>query len=157
MKREKALCCGRDQSKPFTTFLLSYVSIFRSMPKSRSQPGSNFVPNLIRAFYFSLFRLWGYKLSVLFSISLLILSIVAYHTPGPHQELIISIEKQVVWCLYWLGLGVLSSVGLGTGLHTFLLYLGPHIAAVTLAAYECGTLDFPSPPYPDRYSHFKVI
>lgn len=79
------------------------------------------------------------------------LSVVAYHIPGPHQELIISVEKQVIWCLYWLGLGVLSSVGLGTGLHTFLLYLGPHIAAVTLAAYECGTLDFPSPPYPDRY------
>ena len=49
----------------------------------------------------------------------------------------------------WVGLGVLSSVGLGTGLHTFLLYLGPHIAAVTLAAYECGSTDFPAPPYPD--------
>merc|ERR1712055_1123216 len=46
------------------------------------------------------------------------------------------------------GLGILSSVGLGTGLHTFILYLGPHIAAVTMAAYECGTLDFPEPPYP---------
>ncbi|EFX76232.1 hypothetical protein DAPPUDRAFT_199069 [Daphnia pulex] len=94
-------------------------------------------------------KLWGYKITVLFSIVFLMLSIVAYHTPGPHQELIVSVEKQVIWCLYWLGLGVLSSVGLGTGLHTFLLYLGPHIAAVTLAAYECGTLNFPSPPYPD--------
>ncbi|CAH2005432.1 unnamed protein product [Acanthoscelides obtectus] len=45
--------------------------------------------------------------------------------------------------------GILSSVGLGTGLHTFLLYLGPHIAAVTLAAYECESLNFPEPPYPD--------
>ena len=34
-------------------------------------------------------------------------------------------------CLWWVGLGVLSSVGLGTGLHTFILYLGPHIAAVS--------------------------
>jgi len=41
-------------------------------------------------------------------------------------------------------------VGLGTGLHTFLLYLGPHIAAVTMAAYECGSTDFPSPPYPSQ-------
>merc|ERR1712106_51807 len=40
--------------------------------------------------------------------------------------------------------------GLGTGLHTFLLYLGPHIAAVTMAAYECGSTDFPSPPYPSQ-------
>ncbi|XP_076081253.1 vacuole membrane protein 1-like isoform X1 [Mytilus galloprovincialis] len=53
-----------------------------------------------------------------------------------------------IWCAYWLGLGVLSSVGLGTGLHTFLLYLGPHIAAVTLAAYECKSTNFPEPPYP---------
>lgn len=42
-----------------------------------------------------------------------------------------------------------SSIGLGTGLHTFLLYLGPFIAQVTLAAYECNSLDFPEPPYPD--------
>ena len=47
-------------------------------------------------------------------------------------------------------LGVLSSVGLGTGLHTFLLFLGPFIARVTLAAYECGTTDFPEPPYPNE-------
>ena len=46
--------------------------------------------------------------------------------------------------------GILSSVGLGTGLHTFILYLGPHIAAVTLAAYECESLNFPEPPYPDE-------
>lgn len=52
--------------------------------------------------------------------------------------------------MYWVGLGVLSSVGLGTGLHTFVLYLGPHIAAVTMAAYECGALNFPEPPYPDQ-------
>ena len=33
--------------------------------------------------------------------------------------------------MWWVGLGVLSSVGLGTGLHTFLIYLGPHIAQVS--------------------------
>jgi len=33
------------------------------------------------------------------------------------------IEAQILWCGYWIGLGVLSSIGLGTGLHTFLLYL----------------------------------
>ena len=60
-----------------------------------------------------------------------------------------SAEAYILWCLWWVGLGVLSSVGLGTGLHTFLLYLGPHIAAVTMAAYECGSTDFPSPPYPE--------
>ena len=33
-----------------------------------------------------------------------------------------------VWMvLYWLGLGVMSSIGLGTGLHTGALYLAPHV------------------------------
>merc|ERR1719239_1438625 len=73
---------------------------------------------------------------------------VIHYTPGPHQTLVFSIEKYVLWCGWWVGLGILSSVGLGTGLHTFLLYLGPHIAAVTMAAYECGSLEFPAPPYP---------
>jgi len=27
---------------------------------------------------------------------------------------------------------------------------GPHIASVTLAAWECNSLDFPEPPYPDE-------
>ncbi|KAJ9582356.1 hypothetical protein L9F63_003316, partial [Diploptera punctata] len=69
---------------------------------------------------------------------------------GPHQQFVTAITKQFRWCSYWVGLGILSSVGLGTGLHTFLLYLGPHIASVTLAAYECGGLNFPEPPYPDE-------
>lgn len=72
-----------------------------------------------------------------------------YMYEGPHQLYIGGVEKYVLWCGYWVGLGILSSVGLGTGLHTFLLYLGPHIAKVTLAAWECGSLDFPEPPYPE--------
>jgi len=69
---------------------------------------------------------------------------------GSHQKYVTFAQKHLFWWGYWIGLGVLSSVGFGTGLHTFLLYLGPHIAAVTLAAYECGSLHFPEPPYPDE-------
>lgn len=43
---------------------------------------------------------------------------------------------------WWLFLGFLSSFGLGTGLHTFVLYLGPFIASATLAATECNRTDF---------------
>ncbi len=59
-------------------------------------------------------------------------------------------ERELLWWSYWVGLGVLSSVGLGTGLHTFLLYLGPFIASVTLAAFTCNSVDFPDPPYPNE-------
>ena len=34
--------------------------------------------------------------------------------------------------LYWTVLGILSSIGLGSGLHTFILYLAPHIVATTI-------------------------
>ncbi|KAH8276026.1 hypothetical protein KR018_012524 [Drosophila ironensis] len=78
----------------------------------------------------------------------LVFSIV-YKIDGPHQLAIEFVRRNTWFFVYWLGLGVLSSVGLGTGLHTFLLYLGPHIASVTLAAYECNSLRFPQPPYPD--------
>lgn len=54
------------------------------------------------------------------------------------------------WYFQWIGLGILSSIGLGFGMHTFVLFLAPHIASVTLAAQSCKSLDFPSPPYPDR-------
>ncbi|XP_017869540.1 PREDICTED: vacuole membrane protein 1 [Drosophila arizonae] len=74
---------------------------------------------------------------------------VIYKIDGPHQQIIELVHRNTWFFVYWLGLGVLSSVGLGTGLHTFLLYLGPHIASVTLAAYECNSLEFPQPPYPD--------
>ena len=33
---------------------------------------------------------------------------------------------------------------------------GPHIASVTLAAYECDSLKFPEPPYPDKFVHFSI-
>lgn len=89
------------------------------------------------------------KMSLLAVAVIAVLIYTSRHLEGPHQGKILEIEAYLLWCLWWVGLGVLSSVGLGTGLHTFLLYLGPHIASVTLASYECGTTDFPSPPYPD--------
>jgi len=73
---------------------------------------------------------------------------ILHNVSGSHQEFLGDWERYLLWCSWWVGLGILSSVGLGTGLHTFLLYLGPHIATVTMAAYECGTTDFPEPPYP---------
>ncbi|XP_066144868.1 vacuole membrane protein 1 isoform X1 [Euwallacea fornicatus] len=89
------------------------------------------------------------KLVALLGISVLSLYLLV-NMQGPHHAMVQGVYKKVLWCLYWMGLGILSSVGLGTGLHTFLLYLGPHIAAVTLAGYECGSLNFPEPPYPEE-------
>uniref|UniRef100_A0A8C4PX89 Vacuole membrane protein 1 n=1 Tax=Eptatretus burgeri TaxID=7764 RepID=A0A8C4PX89_EPTBU len=95
-------------------------------------------------------RLWRWRAYVTVVVTLLVGLAVAYYMEGEHQEYVRHVEKKVLWCIYWLGLGILSSFGLGTGLHTFLLYLGPHIASVTLAAYECDSVNFPEPPYPDE-------
>lgn len=46
-----------------------------------------------------------------------------------------------------MALGVASSIGLGSGLHTFVLYLGPHIALFTIKAMQCGRIDIKSAPY----------
>ncbi|CAH2986227.1 unnamed protein product [Chilo suppressalis] len=94
-------------------------------------------------------RLLAYKLLALAVVSLALGIAVSYYISGPHQVYVQLVISTLAWWGWWIVLGVCSSVGLGTGLHTFLLYLGPHIARVTLAAYECGGLNFPEPPYPN--------
>ncbi|CAG8520929.1 2370_t:CDS:2 [Paraglomus occultum] len=69
---------------------------------------------------------------------------------GVHQVVIHNVQSLILWYVYWIGLGIASSVGLGTGLHTFVLFLGPHIAEVTWVAYTCGNLDFDTQG-PDRF------
>uniref|UniRef100_A0AA34QVJ7 Vacuole membrane protein 1 n=1 Tax=Homo sapiens TaxID=9606 RepID=A0AA34QVJ7_HUMAN len=95
-------------------------------------------------------KLWHRQSIVVSFLLLLAVLIATYYVEGVHQQYVQRIEKQFLLYAYWIGLGILSSVGLGTGLHTFLLYLGPHIASVTLAAYECNSVNFPEPPYPDQ-------
>lgn len=40
------------------------------------------------------------------------------------------VEQMVKFAVWWLGLGVLSSVGLGTGMHSGILFLFPHVLKV---------------------------
>lgn len=47
---------------------------------------------------------------------------------------------------YWIILGVLSSIGLGSGLHTFLIFVLPYIGYVAKKMYQCGNADFAFPP-----------
>jgi hypothetical protein len=109
-----------------------------------------FTFELIELIYYYLLKLFTYKKSVLSLALLSGLITLGFNIEGAHLSTLLYMRKQILWCLYWLGLGVASSIGLGTGLHTFLLYLGPFIAQVTLAAYECNSLAFPEPPYPDK-------
>lgn len=104
---------------------------------------------------YTLLRCYGKRLmlqkTLMFGIVAILATLLLFcYIPGSHQYFIQLVKTKGFFVIYWTGLGVLSSVGLGTGLHTFLLYLGPHIASVTLAAYECNSLNFPEPPYPNE-------
>ncbi|KAL5541597.1 hypothetical protein UlMin_009307 [Ulmus minor] len=66
---------------------------------------------------------------------------------GPHEKHVDELLKYFRFGLWWIALGVASSIGLGSGLHTFVLYLGPHIAFFTLKAMQCGRVDLKNAPY----------
>uniref|UniRef100_A0A6B2L6J2 VTT domain-containing protein n=1 Tax=Arcella intermedia TaxID=1963864 RepID=A0A6B2L6J2_9EUKA len=75
---------------------------------------------------------------------MLLLYLVLNNVPGFHEFYVDEFEEWVLFCVWWLSLGILSSIGLGTGMHTGLLFLFPHIMKVCLAATECGGISFES-------------
>ncbi|KAJ6791449.1 vacuole membrane protein KMS1 [Iris pallida] len=66
---------------------------------------------------------------------------------GPHEKHVQTFLSYSTFVLWWVSLGVASSIGLGSGLHTFVLYLGPHIAFFTIKAVQCGRVDLKTAPY----------
>ena len=101
-------------------------------------------PVLYLSTLFSIIVNATYKLLVVCVRHIVLILIVAFAITmfmtmdGPHAEYRQVMIDVGIFALYWIILGVASSIGLGTGLHTFVLYLGPHIARVTLAANQCN-------------------
>ncbi|CAF0975482.1 unnamed protein product [Didymodactylos carnosus] len=166
-KSEKSKYSKGDKKSTSSTTLLSSKEILLTKRKSQQemlrlelsklvlwrQPMLTMQYCIYELFYlirYYLTKLISFKKTLIFLTILFIILISTYYTEGRHQKTISQIETILLWSLYWLGLGIMSSVGLGTGLHTFLLYLGPFIAQVTIAAYECGSIKFPRPPYPNE-------
>ena len=56
---------------------------------------------------------------------------------GPERLEKYKYKYETYFIIYWIALGIASSIGLGTGLHTFVLYLGPRIAKIAMQAYVC--------------------
>ncbi|KAJ2786557.1 hypothetical protein GGI15_001432 [Coemansia interrupta] len=83
-----------------------------------------------------------YPMTLAYSVALVSIYTALHFAPGPHISTFKRMDAWVAWHSYWILLGVLSSIGLGAGLHTFVLFLGPHIARVTMTAYECGHTTF---------------
>uniref|UniRef100_A0A6B2G0Y5 Vacuole membrane protein 1 (Trinotate prediction) n=1 Tax=Myxobolus squamalis TaxID=59785 RepID=A0A6B2G0Y5_MYXSQ len=79
----------------------------------------------------------------------LLIIFILYALERPQSSFIHKGVQEIIYLLKWNGLGILSSIGLGFGFHTFVLYLAPFIASVTMAAWECNSVRFP-PPYPHK-------
>lgn len=73
---------------------------------------------------------------------LLLLWVFASLTDGQHRSYLDNFNMNVEFVVWWFGLGVLSSVGLGTGMHSGILFLFPHIFLVVQGAEECKSLQF---------------
>lgn len=84
---------------------------------------------------------------ILLSAIVVAIGILLVTVEGPHGKHIEEMQLYVQFGLWWVALGVASSIGLGSGLHTFVLYLGPHIAFFTIKAMKCGRVDIKSASY----------
>jgi hypothetical protein len=90
---------------------------------------------------------WRGRVALYGALALLCVLFVAHSVPGAHTTALVEAREYASAALWWLGLGVLSSIGLGTGLHSGMLFLFPHIAkasaaAAARAALACTGFDF---------------
>ncbi|TVU01835.1 hypothetical protein EJB05_05740 [Eragrostis curvula] len=66
-------------------------------------------------------------------------AITLFVSDGLHKKHVQEFLNYAKFVLWW--------VSLGSGLHTFVLYLGPHIALFTIKAVQCGRVDLKMAPY----------
>lgn len=104
-------------------------------------PDSEVCTNAMRGAWRSVCRLRGYEFDT--NLTLLCCSFACLLLSLLRSQYVLAGRHGAWFVVWWVGLGILSSVGLGTGLHTFVLYLGPYIAKVTLAVTECDTMNVP--------------
>ncbi|KAF8049758.1 hypothetical protein N665_2124s0011 [Sinapis alba] len=116
-------------SQPFKTFRFFVVAVFLYLRRSAS------------------YLLANGALFMLFTIFFAAISALLVTLDGPHVKHLEELSEYVRFGLWWIFLGVASSIGLGSGLHTFVLYLGPHIALFTIKAMTCGRVDLKTAIY----------
>ena len=69
--------------------------------------------------------------ATLFVLAPLLLVYAGLKATGVAETEVNEAELWVEYVVWWVGLGVLSSIGLGTGMHSGLLFLFPHILMVS--------------------------
>ncbi|KAF9925874.1 Vacuolar membrane protease [Linnemannia zychae] len=141
-----------SRSNSFSAHFTDFINRRRIALETERQEISVYTSPLTVLSYFFLYLLHEFRMAIVWVVSqqylLVILPLLTaavyfvYQTDGAHQPLLKHAESGLIWYGYWILLGVASSIGLGCGLHSFVLFLGPHIANVTLTAYKCGNTQF---------------
>ena len=68
------------------------------------------------------------------------------HAAGIAERFVSEAEAWIQYVVWWVGLGVLSSVGLGSGMHSGLLFLFPHMLKVIIASNSHHCVQMLAPP-----------
>eukprot|EP00127_Corallochytrium_limacisporum_P003827 Clim_evm41s153 gene=Clim_evmTU41s153 len=76
---------------------------------------------------------------------------IVYNTENPVRPYLAPIENNLAYASFWLTLGFLSSCGLGTGLHTYVLFVGPYVARYARASFVCNSVHMYVPDNPWSY------
>lgn len=103
-----------------------------------------FIAALASFAYRMLMYILSHKVFLRVALSLAILWLTAELVPGSHSDFVKSVDFAIEYVVWWVGLGVLSSIGLGSGLQTGVLFMFPHIMKVCLTAESCRTTSFES-------------
>ncbi len=103
-----------------------------------------FAPHTI--FYFFVLSLFesisSIRRSHIFATITLTLSLyLVSYVPWPEQFRV-WVSENAIFAMYWIMLGILSSVGVGSGFHTFILYLAPHVLRVAGTAIRLNSVNF---------------
>lgn len=81
------------------------------------------------------------QLHIFAAITLTFLLYLLSFVPWPEQ-LRAWVSENALFAMYWIILGILSSVGVGSGFHTFILYLAPHVLRVAGTAIRLSSVNF---------------
>ncbi|KAJ1606674.1 hypothetical protein OIY81_1633 [Cryptosporidium canis] len=100
-----------------------------------------FCYEVVYRIFVELFTKWYKNILVLFGLVLVTVGLSNYNKTLEaliHEYVYLNVLNSV----WWVGLGFLSSVGLGCGIHTGLLFLFPHVYSIITTAERYNTLNF---------------
>ncbi|KAJ1606845.1 hypothetical protein OJ253_2580 [Cryptosporidium canis] len=100
-----------------------------------------FCYEVVYRIFVELFTKWYKNILVLFGLVLVTIGLSNYNKTLEvliHEYIYLNVLNSV----WWIGLGFLSSVGLGCGIHTGLLFLFPHVYSIITTAERYNTLNF---------------